>query len=104
MEFVNFMAYAMPLVVIVNTLLLYLTLQITHMGLCQPNSDAAKQLAQGEAQKGAVQKMIEEAYTGLGPITCHEIQVALAFILMITLLITRNPGFFPGWATFLNAK
>lgn len=104
MEFVNFMVYAMPLIVIVNTFLVYFTLQITHMGLCQPNSYIGRQIAEGDSQKGVVKKRMKEAYKELGPITCHEIQVILAFVLMITLLITRNPGFFPGWATFLNAK
>lgn len=104
MEFVNFIAYSMPLIVIVNSLLVFFTLQITHMGLCRPNSNEGKQLKSGESQKEAVKELIQHAYKDLGPITCHEIQVILAFVLMIALLITRNPGFFPGWGTFLNAK
>lgn len=104
MEFVNFMAYAMPLIVIVNSILLYFTLQITHMGLWRPNSHEGIQLKGGESHRDAVKTMIQEGYKALGPITCHEIQVIVAFVLMIFLLITRNPGFFPGWATIINAK
>lgn len=98
------MAYTMPLVTLTNTLLNFLSLQITHMGLFRPNSTTGLQVASGLTQKDLIKKVIQNSYNELGPITCHEIQVILFFAVMIILLFTRNPGFVMGWKDFLNAK
>lgn len=98
------MAYTVPIVTIVNLLLVYLSLQVTHMGMFRPNSKTGLQVASGLSQKDLIKKVIQDSYNDLGPITCHEIQVILFFIVMVTLLFTRNPGFVPGWKEFLNAK
>lgn len=98
------MAYTVPIVMLVNVLLLYVSLQVTHMGLFRPNSTTGMQVSSGLAQKDLIRKLIQDSYNELGPMTCHEIQVTLVFVVMITLLFTRNPGFVPGWRDLLNAK
>jgi len=98
------MAYAIPLVVIVNVLLVYLSLQITHMGLFRKNSKIGQEVAKATANKDVVKTVVQQRYKELGPWTCHEIQVAIMFVLMVVLLFTRQPGFMSGWGDFLNAK
>lgn len=103
-DFPIFMAYAIPLVVIVNVLLVYLSLQITHMGLFRKNSKIGQEVAKATANKDVVKTVVQQRYKELGPWTCHEIQVAIMFVLMVVLLFTRQPGFMSGWGDFLNAK
>lgn len=48
--------------------------------------------------------MLKEEYRKLGPICFAEISVLMVFTLLILLWFTRDPGFVPGWATFLFNK
>jgi len=98
------MAYSIPIVVIVNVLLLYLSLQITHMGLFRKNSKIGQEVKKGTENQNVVKTVVVQRYKELGPWTCHEIQVAIMFTLMVVLLFTRKPGFMTGWGDFLNAK
>ncbi|XP_032595948.1 protein I'm not dead yet 2 isoform X2 [Drosophila grimshawi] len=104
LDFPIFMLYSMPLVVIVNIVLLYLSLLVTHMGMFRANSEIARQVKRGADNSDLVKKVVKERYQDLGPWTCHEIQVIVVFVFMIVLLFTREPGFFTGWGNFLNAK
>ena len=101
-DFPRFMAWAMPMV-FVDTLLLYLALQITHFGLFRPNSKEGLEVARGTAASDTVKAVVIQKYNELGPMTVHEIQVLFWFICMVTLLFFRAPGFIPGWGNFLNA-
>jgi len=74
------------------------------MGLFRPKSKIGQEVKKGAEGKDIVKAVIKERKKELGSMSCHEIQVGLLFILMIFLLFTRRPGFFPGWADFLNAK
>ncbi|XP_016996354.2 protein I'm not dead yet 2 isoform X1 [Drosophila takahashii] len=103
-DFPIFMAYAIPFVVVVLIILTFLSLQITHMGLFRPKSKVGQEVKKGAESKDVVKAVIKERKKELGSMSCHEIQVGLIFILMIFLLFTRKPGFFPGWADFLNAQ
>lgn len=103
-DFPIFMAYSIPFVVVLLIILTYFSLQITHMGLFRPKSKVAQEVKKGSESKDVVKNVIKERKRELGPMSCHEIQVAVLFILMIALLFTRKPGFVPGWADFLNAK
>ncbi|EDW83334.2 uncharacterized protein Dwil_GK22372 [Drosophila willistoni] len=103
-DFPIFMAYSFPIVVLVNILLVYLSLQVTHMGLFRPNSKVGQEVKRGAQGQNVVKDMIKERHKELGPMTCHEIQVAIMFFLMVVLLFTRQPGFVSGWGDLLNAK
>ncbi|XP_041674926.1 protein I'm not dead yet 2-like [Drosophila eugracilis] len=102
-DFPIFMAYAMPFAVFVLIFLMYFSLQITHMGLFRPNSKVGQEVKKGTEGKEVVKGLIRQRLNDLGPMSCHEIQVGLVFFLMVFLLLTRKPGFCPGWANFLNA-
>ncbi|XP_020813033.1 protein I'm not dead yet 2 [Drosophila serrata] len=103
LDFPIFMAYGTPFAIVI-ILLTYISLQITHMGLFRPKSQVGMEIKRGAENKDVVKAVIKERKAELGPMTCHEIQVTLVFILMIILLFTRNPGFIKGWGDFLNAK
>ncbi|XP_034487736.1 protein I'm not dead yet 2-like [Drosophila innubila] len=103
-DFPIFMAYSIPIVVIVNVILLFLSLQMTHMGLFRKNSKIGQEVKKGTENQGVVKTVVTQRYKELGPWTCHEIQVAIMFTLMVVLLFTRKPGFMTGWGDFLNAK
>lgn len=96
------MAWAMPMV-IVDTILLFLALQITHFGLFRPNSKEGLEVTRGTSASDTVKAVVLQKYSELGPMTIHEIQVLFWFICMVTLLFFRAPGFIPGWGNFLNA-
>ncbi|XP_017855827.1 PREDICTED: protein I'm not dead yet 2-like [Drosophila arizonae] len=103
-DFPKFIMYSMPFVSILNVLLVFLTLQITHMGLWRPKSDVAKQVKRGSISKAATKLVLQERYSALGRWTCHEIQVGVVFVFMILLLFFQRPGFMKGWADVLNTK
>ncbi|KAH8278742.1 hypothetical protein KR018_008203, partial [Drosophila ironensis] len=103
-DFPIFMAYACPFVVVVMLILMWISLQFTHMGLFRPKSPTGLEVAKGNEGKDVVKVVIKERNTALGRMTCHEIQVAVMFIVMVVLLFTRKPGFVYGWADFLNAQ
>ncbi|XP_030373930.1 protein I'm not dead yet 2-like isoform X2 [Scaptodrosophila lebanonensis] len=102
-DFPIFMAYAIPLVVVANTILLYISLQVTHMGLFRPNSKIGQEVKRGTVNKAILHAVVKERYKELGAMTCHEIQLTILFSMMIFLLFTRQPGFIKGWGDFLNA-
>ncbi|XP_013922741.1 PREDICTED: solute carrier family 13 member 5 [Thamnophis sirtalis] len=56
-----------------------------------------------EKEKAAL-NVLKEEYRKLGPISFAEISVLMNFTLLILLWFTRDPGFVPGWATFLFNK
>lgn len=98
------MLYTLPIVCITNAFCVYFSFLITHMGLFRPNSKTGRAIKQANANRALVEAVIKERHKELGPMNCHEIQVALMFALMIALLVTRRPGFFDGWDTIVNAK
>ncbi|KAM8706097.1 hypothetical protein ACLKA7_010392 [Drosophila subpalustris] len=103
-DFPVFMAYAIPLAVIVNLMLLYLSLQLTHMGLFRGKSKIGQEVKQAAQNKEVLRKIIREHYDELGKWTCHEIQVAVVFTIMVLLLVFAKPGFMKGWMEALNLK
>ncbi|XP_065360932.1 protein I'm not dead yet-like [Calliphora vicina] len=101
-DFPSFMAWALPMVV-VDTLLLYICLQITHFGLFRPKSKEGLEVAKGTLAVDTVKAVVLQKYDELGPMSVHEWQVLWWFICMVVLLFTRAPGFMPGWGDILNA-
>eukprot|EP00099_Drosophila_melanogaster_P000504 NP_001027201.1 I'm not dead yet 2, isoform B [Drosophila melanogaster] len=102
--FANFMFYSIPLMVIVNVTLVIIAFLITHMGLFRPNSKTGKIIAEANTNRKLMEDVLRQRHIDLGPMSCHEIQMAIAFAFMIVLLITRKPGFVPGWSDLINRK
>ncbi|KAH8243652.1 hypothetical protein KR032_009123, partial [Drosophila birchii] len=103
LDFPIYMAYGTPLVILL-IILTYISLQFTHMGLFRPKSKVGAEIKKAAEGKDVVRAVIKERKNELGPMTCHEIQVAVVFIIMVILLFTRKPGFIKGWGDFLNAQ
>ncbi|XP_034487734.1 protein I'm not dead yet 2-like isoform X1 [Drosophila innubila] len=103
-DFPIFMAYSIPLPVIVNTLLLYLSLQITHMGLFRGNSKIGQEVKKAAENKDVLRKIVKDRYKELGKWKCHEIQVAVTFTVMVLILVFAKPGFMTGWEEALKMK
>nr|XP_036672795.1 protein I'm not dead yet 2 isoform X1 [Drosophila suzukii] len=102
--FANFMFYSIPLLVICNITLVIIALMITHMGLFRPNSKTGQRIKEANLNKKLLEEVLRQRHIALGPMSCHEIQIATLFCLMIVLLITHRPGFFPGWSDLLSAQ
>ncbi|KAH8292099.1 hypothetical protein KR054_004693, partial [Drosophila jambulina] len=102
--FTNFMLYTLPFVCVLNAVCVYFSFLITHMGLFRPNSKTGQAVKKANENRKLVEEVMRQRHHDLGPMTCHEIQVTIIFLLMIILLFTRRPGFVPGWDTLVNAK
>lgn len=103
LDFPTFMFYSVPSM-LVYTSLMFLWLQYHYMGLFRPKSKEAEEVRLGNQGADVARKVIDQRYKDLGPMTAHEIQVMILFIIMIAMYFTRKPGIFPGWADWLDAK
>ncbi|XP_038213242.1 protein I'm not dead yet [Zerene cesonia] len=100
-DFFWFMAYSTPPMLLMQ-LLVWISLQVTFMGLFRPNSEAAKKVNAASSGSQNTMKVISDQYKGLGPVTFHEKSSGMLFILAVFLYIFRKPGFMPGWADVIT--
>ncbi|XP_023938051.2 protein I'm not dead yet [Bicyclus anynana] len=100
-DFFWFMAYSTPPMLVMQ-ILVWVSLQVTYMGLFRPNSEAAKRVNRASTGSSNTMKIIKEQYKGLGPATFHEKASGLLFILAVFLYIFRKPGFMLGWADVIT--
>ncbi|CAH2229556.1 protein I'm not dead yet [Pararge aegeria] len=100
-DFFWFMAYSTPPMLLMQ-ILVWVSLQVTYMGLFRPNSEAAKRVNKASSGSYNTMKIIKEQYKGLGPVTFHEKASGLLFILAVFLYIFRKPGFMNGWADVIT--
>lgn len=94
LNFASWMAFNVPLMLL-NCFLAWIWLQILFMGLFRKGGNKMKNSPE---QANAVRALITKSYDELGPMTYHEANVLIIFLLVVLLWFFRKPEFIPGWA------
>ena len=90
------MALCVPLM-LVNLVLTWVWLQLLYLPLpcTKPHTSDPSDTS------GNIRQLLQSRYTELGPVTRHERAVLAMFLLLVTLWLTRSPGFVTGWEVLL---
>ena len=86
------MALCVPLM-LVNLVLTWVWLQLLYL----PLPCTKQEQADTSDTSGNIRQLLQSRYTELGPVTRHERAVLAMFLLLVTLWLTRSPGFVTGW-------
>lgn len=90
-DFPSWIIFNIP-IMLINTFFTWAYLQWYFMGMFRPNSKAAKEFQLGPEGEEVARQVIVKRYNELGPISQHEISVAILFLLSVALFFLRAPG------------
>ncbi|KAF5284221.1 hypothetical protein FQR65_LT00221 [Abscondita terminalis] len=90
-------------IMLITMFLTWMWLQVLYMGLFRPKSKDAQSIRVGKQGEYVAQKLIRQKMQEMGPMTFHEISVAILFALAVLLWFFRQPQFIPGWPTLITS-
>ncbi|XP_039303348.1 protein I'm not dead yet isoform X2 [Solenopsis invicta] len=85
-----------------NSFILWLYLRIVFLGYLRPRSKDAEMAKIGAEGEAIANQVISQNLKNLGPMSFHEISVAILFTGCIFLWVFRAPGFVRGWSEILT--
>ncbi|KAF5285122.1 hypothetical protein FQA39_LY16811 [Lamprigera yunnana] len=89
-------------IMLISMFLSWMWLQFLYMGLFRPKSKDAQSIRVGKQGEYVAQKLIRQKMLEMGPMTFHEISVAILFGIAVLLWFFRQPQFIPGWPTLIT--
>ncbi|NXM83494.1 S13A2 protein, partial [Oenanthe oenanthe] len=102
-NFASWFSFAFP-TMLVLLVLAWIWLQILYLGFNFKKNFGCGASPEAKAKEKQAYEIIKEESKKLGKMSFAEIEVLIIFILLVVLWFTREPGFFPGWATVLFNK
>ncbi|KAB0791695.1 hypothetical protein PPYR_03496 [Photinus pyralis] len=89
-------------IMLITMALTWLWLQVFYLGLFRPKSKDAQCIRVGKQGEYVAQKVIRQKMVEMGPMTFHEISVAILFGIAVLLWFFRQPQFIRGWPTLIT--